>query len=92
MKIHLNGHLDVPQERWESVMQALPEHIALTHAEEGCISFEVVPSEQIKHRLMVAEVFQDRASFDAHQTRTKASSWFEITADIPREYEITEVE
>ncbi|MEP2947222.1 MAG: antibiotic biosynthesis monooxygenase [Lentilitoribacter sp.] len=92
MKIHLNGHLDVPQERWESVMQALPEHIALTHAEEGCISFEVVPSEQIRNRLMVAEVFKDRASFDAHQTRTKASPWFEITTGIPREYEITEVE
>jgi quinol monooxygenase YgiN len=92
MKIQLNGYLDVPQDRWDSVMQALPEHIALTHAEEGCISFEVSPSEDIEHRLMVAELFEDRASFDAHQVRTKASPWFEVTAGISREYEITEVE
>lgn len=92
MRIHLNGYLDVPQERWENVMQALPEHIALTHAEEGCISFKVTPSSEIDNRLLVAEIFQDRASFDAHQKRTKASHWFEITAGIPREYEITEIE
>jgi quinol monooxygenase YgiN len=92
MKIHLNGYLDVPQERWDSVLNALPEHIALTHAEIGCISFEVTPSSDVKNRLMVAEVFQDRASFDAHQKRTKASPWFETTQGIPRSYEITEVE
>lgn len=91
MKIHLNGYLDVPQERWESVMQALPEHIALTHQEVGCISFHVTPSCDVPNRLMVAEVFADRASFDAHQFRTKASPWFEITQGIAREYEITEV-
>lgn len=92
MKIQLNGYLDVPQDRWDSVMQALPAHIALTHAEEGCISFEVTPSEDIEYRLMVAELFEDQASFDAHQARTKASPWFEVTAGISREYEITEVE
>lgn len=91
MIIHLNGHLDIPQDRWDSVMNALPEHIALTQSEEGCISFNVTPSPEIKNRLMVAEIFKDRASFDAHQKRTKASPWFEITDGIPREYEITEV-
>lgn len=35
MKIQLNGYLDVPEERWDGVINALPEHIALTHAEEG---------------------------------------------------------
>ena len=92
MKIQLKGYLDVPSERWDSVMNALPDHIALTHAEEGCISFEVTPSQDVAHRLMVDELFEDRTAFDAHQARTKASPWFEVTAGISREYEITEVE
>lgn len=92
MKIQLKGYLDVPSERWDSVMNALPQHIALTRAEEGCISFEVTPSKDVAHRLMVAELFEDRTAFDAHQARTKASPWFEVTAGISREYEITEVE
>lgn len=82
----------MPQDRWDSVMTALPTHIALTRAEDGCISFEVTASEDVANRLMVAEVFTDRSSFDRHQTRTKASPWFETTQGIPREYEITEGE
>lgn len=91
-KIYLNGHLDVPQDRWDSVMAALPTHIALTRAEDGCISFEVTASKDVANRLMVAEVFTDRSSFDRHQTRTKASPWFETTQGIPREYDVTEGE
>ncbi|MFD1745591.1 hypothetical protein ACFSE1_08980 [Rhizobium helianthi] len=37
-------------------------------------------------RLIVAEQFETQAAFEAHQTRTKASDWFEITAGIPRHY------
>ena len=47
------------------VRQYLPEHIRLTRAEPGCLSFEVTQSgDPMIWR--VAERFADRAAFDAH--------------------------
>lgn len=87
-RVTLNGHLDVPADRWDAVREALPEHIALTRKEPGCIMFDVAPCREVEMRLLVEEIFESQSAFDAHQTRTKASPWAEITAGIPREYSI----
>ena len=91
MKIQLNGYILGPDDRLNAVRAGLIDHIRLTHQEPGCISFDVTENPDIPGRFDVAETFTDQASFDAHQTRTKASPWAEITAGIPRDYEITEV-
>ncbi|MGB0900577.1 putative quinol monooxygenase [Halocynthiibacter sp.] len=91
MKIQLNGYILVPDDRLDAVRAGLIDHIRLTHQEPGCISFEVTENPDVPGRFDVAEVFTDQASFDAHQARTKASVWADITAGIPRDYEITEV-
>jgi quinol monooxygenase YgiN len=39
----------------------------------------------------VDETFLDRAAFEAHQARTRASAWYAATAAIPREFRQTEV-
>ncbi len=88
--VHLTGHMDVPNDRMAAVQAAVLDHIALTHAEEGCISFEVTHCPDVKYRFLVAEAFESRAAFDAHKTRTKASPWAKITAGLPRDYSITE--
>ncbi|MEM7268418.1 MAG: putative quinol monooxygenase [Pseudomonadota bacterium] len=88
-RIHLNGHIDVPEQQRDAVAAALPEHIALTHAEPGCISFEVTPDPTMPGRYHVAEIFIDQAAFDAHQARAAASPWAEITKDVARDYKIT---
>ena len=88
-KVSLKGHIDVPADRLADVAAALPAHIVATHAEAGCISFEVVPCDRVSGRFLVSEVFTNQAAFDAHQTRTKASPWAEITTGILREYKIT---
>jgi len=36
----------------------------------------------------VAESFANRAAFDAHQTRTRASAWFAATRHIPRDFRV----
>ena len=90
MTVQLTGHMDVPLERIKDVTKALVDHIALTRAETGCISFEVTPCPDINGRFLVAETFENRAAFDHHQARTKASVWANITAGLPREYTITE--
>ena len=89
-KIHLNGYMDVPEDRIEDVSAALVEHINLTHAEDGCISFKVTPCADIKGRFWVAETFRDRSAFDRHQERSSKSHWASITKGMPRIYEISE--
>ena len=88
--IVLSGHIDVPEDRIEAVRAALPTHIALTRAEPGCLSFLIVEERCRPGRFNVSERFTDRAAFDAHQDRTKASEWALITAGIPRSYTVTE--
>jgi quinol monooxygenase YgiN len=66
----------------------VPTHIALSRAEPGCITFDVV---QTANPLIwqVDESFTDQAAFDAHQTRTRASEWFALSAHIPRQFTVT---
>ena len=89
-RVSLNGHIDVPADRMEAVTEALPLHIELSRAEPGCIFFNVDACPDVPGRFLVSESFTDRDSFDAHQTRTKASAWAGVTEGVPREYEITE--
>ncbi|NOD77979.1 MULTISPECIES: putative quinol monooxygenase [unclassified Ruegeria] len=91
-RVFLKGHIDVPPDRLEAVRAALPLHISLTRAEEGCISFEVVEDQATPGRFMVSEVFATQAAFDAHQARAKASDWFQVTQGIPRNYTIETAE
>ncbi|MUZ71129.1 antibiotic biosynthesis monooxygenase [Agrobacterium vitis] len=87
-KVFLDGHIDVTEDRLEAVKAALPEHIALTRAEPGCLSFNVEACPTVAGRFIVSEVFVDKAAFDAHQQRTKASNWFTVTQGIARDYTI----
>lgn len=87
-KVHLDGYLEVPPDRLAAVTAALPDHIALTRAEPGCLAFAVTPSPDYPGRFLVSEVFANRAAFDAHQARAKASAWAEVTAGLKRHYTI----
>ena len=66
----------------------VPTHIALSRAEPGCLSFDVVQTAD-PMVWQVTESFTDQAAYDAHQTRTRASDWYRLTAHIPRSYDIT---
>ena len=74
-----------------AVMMGLPEHIRLTRAEPGCLSFDVVPTGD-PLIWQVDEAFSDRAAFDAHQTRAAATDWAALTAGITRDYVIIEAD
>lgn len=73
----------------EILRSELAGHVSLTRAEPGCLSFEVCPSDD-PLIWQVDECFADRAAFEAHQRRTRASAWGTATAGIPRDYEISE--
>ena len=90
--VSLSGRLVCRSEREaEIVHRHLPEHVRLTRAEPGCISFDVLPTDD-PLIWTVEEHFRDQESFRSHQTRTQASAWGAATADTPRDYEITGLE
>ncbi|PZQ51685.1 MAG: antibiotic biosynthesis monooxygenase [Rhodovulum sulfidophilum] len=71
----------------ELVRRHLPEHLRLTRAEPGCVSFDVSrTADPLVWR--VEECFVDRAAFEAHRRRTRASDWWGATAEIRRDYRI----
>ena len=81
----------VSKEEVHLVMKLLPEHIELTHQEEGCISFEVKQSHD-PFIWEVLEVFFFFKSFKHHQSRTASSIWGVKTQNIKRQYKISEGE
>jgi quinol monooxygenase YgiN len=74
------------QEQVALVERHLPLHIKLTRAEQGCLFFEVNPT-QNPLVWQVDEQFQDAASLLAHQQRVAESEWGRATASIARLYE-----
>lgn len=70
------------------IREHLPEHIRLTNAETGCLSFKVWQAED-PLIWNVEEAFTDPAAFAHHQQRTRASNWWRATARIPRRYDIS---
>nr|WP_196260962.1 antibiotic biosynthesis monooxygenase [Pelagibacterium limicola] len=88
--VHLVGDLHcASREEAEIVQKFLPEHVRLTVSEPGCLSFQVVQTED-PLIWRVEERFIDKLAFEAHQARTRASAWGVATASIRREYEILE--
>ena len=87
-RVLLDGYLEVPAEHIEAVAAALPEHIRLTRAEPGCLSFQVEQSPEQPTHFLVSEVFADRDAFEAHQHRAASSRWAKVTAGMPRHYTV----
>ncbi|MEO6300342.1 MAG: antibiotic biosynthesis monooxygenase [Paracoccaceae bacterium] len=88
--IRLHGQLTcLTDEDAAAVRLHLPEHMRLTRAEPGNLSFEVTPT--IDPMVwQVDELFTDRAAFEAHQSRNRASTWFAATNAVRREFTIIE--
>jgi quinol monooxygenase YgiN len=71
------------------VLALLPEHIRLSRAELGCLGFSV--SQSTDPLIWVLdETFADSTAFEAHQTRTRASEWFDATRHLGRDFLVTD--
>ena len=89
MTVELRGYITVPADRLDAVKTALAEHIHLTRAEPGCLSFDVTEDPDIPGRFNVAETFVDADAFNTHQQRGANSNWAKVSEGVPRSYEIT---
>ncbi|ANT59300.1 antibiotic biosynthesis monooxygenase [Salipiger sp. CCB-MM3] len=87
--VQLTGTMTAPEDRAEAVRAAMPEHIRLSREEPGCVFFEL--RETDPGVFEVSELFLNRAAFDAHQARTRASDWFRVTGDLPRDYDVADL-
>jgi len=89
--IRLRGQLVcVTEDEARAVARHVADHIALTRAEPGCLQFEITPTDD-PMVFEVMEAFRTREDFNAHQTRTRASTWFEATRSILRDFRVEEV-
>lgn len=88
-EVTLHGHILVPAADLSAVLAELPNHIALTRGEAGCLSFSVEQDPAHALRFIVSEVFRDAAAFAAHQARVKGSHWGAVTRNVARHYRVT---
>lgn len=87
-KLRLSGLLTCASVTEAAIVhQYLPEHIRLSRAEPGCLSFDVTQSDD-PMIWRVEECFADQTAFDAHQVRTRASEWWRASAGIRRDFRI----
>lgn len=87
--VTLEGKIYVPQAQREATEAALVEHVALTRAEAGCLSFDVVPDSADPECFSVREAFLGPEAFAAHQSRVANSAWGTLTKDFERQYEVS---
>ncbi len=87
-KVTLKGFITVPPEDLNGVLDELPNHIALTEQEPGCLVFKVIQDADEQCRFTVYEEFDNKASFEAHQSRVRSSKWSQITGNVTRHYTI----
>lgn len=87
-RVRLSGQLVCADGAQRALVEEhLPRHLELTHAEPGCLSFAVVPTDD-PLVWQVDELFVDEAAFALHQDRVRASEWGRATAGIERLYEV----
>ncbi|QFU08971.1 Antibiotic biosynthesis monooxygenase [Rhodobacteraceae bacterium THAF1] len=87
-ELSVNGRLICRTEaEADAVRIHLPDHIAATRNEPGCLSFEITQTDD-PLVWAIAERFTDRAAFQAHQDRTATTEWARATAGIPRDMTI----
>lgn len=88
--ITLSGTLTCPTPDDLTIIQTyLPDHIALSRAEPGCVTFTAVQSAN-PMVWQIDETYTDKKAFEAHQTRNRASIWWDKSQSIVRDFQITE--
>ena len=87
-EVRLSGRLICASDtEAETVRRHLPEHVRLSRAEPGCLSFSVEPTGD-PLIWQVDESYVDRAAFQHHQDRLRAATWGSATVGIGREYQV----
>lgn len=88
--IHLTGTLTCATPDDLIIVQTyLPDHIRLSRAEAGCVSFTVIQSADPMVWLL-DETYVDSAAFEAHQNRNRASVWWQMSQGLVRDFKLSD--
>lgn len=82
--IAISGTITCQPDDLDLVLVLLPDHIALSQQEPGCLLFTIVQTGAGACVFDVSERFVDQNAFDAHTARTRKSIWWQKTQHIPR--------
>ena len=88
-KVRVEGFLEVPSNRLGKVAAAIPDHIALTRAEPGCLDFTVSQDAIADDKFLLWGIFVDQTAFAQHQARAGSSPWGLVTAGLDHHYIVT---
>ena len=88
-RISLSGTMSCGADDISVVLAALPDHIRLSRAETGCLSFDISQDAANPGVFHVSESFVDQAAYEAHQDRTRASAWWQATQAFPRNFTVS---
>lgn len=88
--VKLTGFLEVPDTDIALVQKHAPAHIRLSREEDGCLKFDLWQDAIDPNKFRVDEAFKDRAAFELHSKRAKASEWGQKTAHLDRQFTIDE--
>ena len=88
--VQLKGYIEFEEHELADVLKELPNHIALTRQETGCLKFEVEQDKINKRKFRVLEEFTSPSAFDHHQSRVQNSKWGLISQKALRKYQISE--
>ena len=81
----VNGTINCEAAEIGMFLAAAAKHIRLSRAEPGCTEFEISQSTDDRCTFLFSERFENRAAFEAHTTRTRASAWWGTTKHMPRD-------
>lgn len=73
-------------EQMKIALNHLPEHVALSRAEPGCLFFATAQSDD-PLIWQIEELYADEAALDAHKERLASSTWAKVSAQLKREIE-----
>jgi autoinducer 2-degrading protein len=80
-KLVIMGTVEVTPEKRDQVLPLLMAHRARCLKDEpGTLQFEVVLPRDDHSRILIYEVYQDDAAFEAHRNAPSRAQWLEETA------------
>lgn len=92
MPVKISGTLTASGADIEIARRLIPEHVALSRAEPGCLKFNLEEAPDTPGLWVLDEEFADQSAFDFHQQRTRASQWGQASTNMVRDFTVaTEV-
>ena len=92
MPVRVTGTLTATGTDIETARRLIPDHVALSRAEAGCLRFNLTEAPDQPGLWRLDELFADRAAFEAHQRRTRASLWGRKSAGMVRDFTVSDID